>query len=192
MLAIVAWSPKAYSVGGAPDGVRGDLALPFILPGGALMLNAMLGRPLVEWTSAIVPAVVALCLLMAGHRVATREQRPRLRDRLMIAGLAMMWAIGAVTLANANLDRGKPWAFHHVRVRGKHVSHGKVTTWYVAVDPWGPRRKPADVMVARSVYEAVTAGGTVCIGLRPGGLGMPWYWVFGARCPEAPQRSCAH
>lgn len=185
-LAIVARAPAMFTLAEAPDGARGGLGLPFIIPGAVLSLRVMQDLHLVDWTQAIAPTAAALGALLVGHHVATRPRKVAAGERVMVALLGVMWAASAVMLANAALDQGTPWACTRVRVVGHHVSRGKATTWYLRLDPSGPLREHSEVVVHRGVYERAPVGGEVCVGLRPGGLGMPRYAVTAVPCPDEP------
>lgn len=184
-LALHGAAPAMFSVNESPQGARGSLMALFLAPSAALALRAGFDVPLVAWTTALAPTAVALAALVLAHHLVSRDRKLPLSEQLLFALLGSMWAFGAVVHANALLDRGTPWAFTRVEVLRKRESHGKTTTYTLTVGPWGPRRDRNDLHVPAGLYREVEVGGAVCVGLRPGGLRMPWYWVGRAPCPRA-------
>jgi hypothetical protein len=48
------------------------------------------------------------------------------------------------------------------------------------IGAWGPRATPEDVTVPWETYRSANVGDTVCVLLRPGAFGIPWYRI--SRC----------
>lgn len=155
---------------------RPSVLVPFLMPGIALMLRAMLDVHVVDdpvllaWAAPIALALAGL--LLVGD--------PQLRRRWFMPLLALLFAAplawGAVAQANVLLDEAAPQR-HRVPVTGKHVSSGKVTTWKVKLAPFGPVSSAEDCEVRRSDYDAIEVGGEACVALRPGRLGARWLTV---------------
>ncbi len=121
-------------------------------------------------------AVLALgggCLILAAAATLDEE----LRGTWSLFGVAtfasFFYAYGFVVYANMLLDRAPPKTYT-VRVQDKHVTHGKSTTYYVDLAPWGPLAA-SDIRVDAGFYEAVDAGSHICIALKPGWLGIRWF-----------------
>jgi hypothetical protein len=124
-------------------------------------------------------AAVAIGILAGGAlALALVAREPRARTRLLLpvvlAG-ACLYAHGAAFTANAFFDRSRPEVFT-ADVVGKRVSRGRPRTkWIVRLGPseWGDPMN--ELLVPPHLYESIEPGGTVCVLLRPGALGIAWF-----------------
>jgi len=55
------------------------------------------------------------------------------------------------------------------------VAHGKSTSYYLRLSPWGQFTKEHEFSVNRSFFNDVRRGDSVNILLSPGALDIPWY-----------------
>lgn len=157
---------------------RPSLAVAVMGPGLVLGMRGLLDLHVLDWRPLVAGAAAGGAALAAVIAAGDRRSRRRWLFVLLWPLLSFHpW--GALTLANALLDRAAPEVFE-VTVRGKHVSGGKHTSYDLVLDPWGPVRDPGAVDVGRRLYQATPVGGLVCVALRPGALGARWYVV--ARC----------
>jgi hypothetical protein len=62
-------------------------------------------------------------------------------------------------------------------VTGQRVSHGRSTSYYLTLSPWGPMTGAFETSVGRRLYNAVNLGDTVEVSLHSGWLHIPWYQV---------------
>jgi hypothetical protein len=165
-----------YSVAGERNEVRPSLLAPLFVPGMVLLLRALADVHAVDWRLplfwAALGAVPLTALVVIGDPTLGRRWFGPLIVFLLLS--AHPW--GTVQMANAHLDRSEPERFR-VAVLDKHVTSGnRGTTLELRLAAWGP--VPADlVLVSREVYRAVEVGGTVCVALRPGALGVRWFLV---------------
>jgi len=118
---------------------------------------------------------VAMALLLAlGTRSWLTERSTSLKTGLMLLILPAMYGYGASAMADTAFDETRGQVFR-TRVLDKHSSHGKTTTYYLTVAPWGPVATAEDVQVTSEMYEAAQTGTQVRMRLRPGRLGVPWF-----------------
>ena len=110
-----------------------------------------------------------------------QELRTRPKGAPVVMLVACIYAYGATVLADAELDSGAVQRYA-VQVLDMHVSRGRHTSYYLRLSAWGPRTLPEDVDVGQWLYENVEVGNTVCVYLKPGALGIPWFAV--ATCPR--------
>lgn len=172
-MALLATGGRLYQLRGRRNDARADLSLAFFLPGLALGLRSLLDFNLVEWMPIIkmmvAGTVVLTILLVAASR--GMSEKP-----WAIAPFVLVYLFGAITQANTLLDHSKRQVFA-LRVLDKRVSHGKSTSYYLRVEPWGPRSNENEVEVPSSMYQAVSVGQNACVLLWPGALHAPWYVV---------------
>jgi hypothetical protein len=92
---------------------------------------------------------------------------------------AMYGYVGTFEL-NVLLDRS-PAAVQRSVVESKYYVIGRGGGDRLDIRPWGPVDQVKSVWVWGPVYRAVQAGGPVCMVLRQGALGIPWYTAHA--CP---------
>ncbi|WP_437528475.1 hypothetical protein WME79_45475 [Sorangium sp. So ce726] len=164
-----------YSISDARNEIRPSLLMPLFGPGMILVvrtlfdLKAVNWQPPLLWTAPIAVAFTALVLV--GEPTLRRRWFAPLGVLLVLAGYA--W--GALQMANALLDRSEPEEFR-VAVLGKSFYSGKGLKYRLELSPWGPDPGGA-VTVDRDLYNAVEVGGSVCVKLQPGALGVRWFRV---------------
>ncbi len=93
------------------------------------------------------------------------------------------YSFGLAIAADSLLDHSKA-STYIVPVTGKHSSHGRSTTYYLNLAPWGPVDHPNNISVAATMYRETSIGDQICLGLHPGQLHAPWYQLVD--CPDQP------
>ncbi len=124
-----------------------------------------------------VALVYGVTFVTAGRRNAT--QPGAWIAAIAVAGL---YAYGLTATADTLGDRGAATSYE-TEVMSKHVSHGRSTTYYLDLAPWGPFTFVHQVRVPSSTYRAVVEGDEVCVQLHPGALHVPWYRVTDCETP---------
>lgn len=107
--------------------------------------------------------------------------------RALLATLmvAVLYAYGAVTMSDACFD-GSTGEHYSAAVLGGHVNHGRSTSYYLRLAPWGPVTGMGDVKVPSRLYHSTAPGDFVCLDLHPGWLHVPWFRV--SACPGSRLR----
>jgi hypothetical protein len=133
----------------------------------------------------IVP--VALVFLAAFFNSARKNSSPAgaFIGLLFFAGI---YSYGLAVVMDTVADRSNA-ATYMVSVMGKHESHGKSTTYYLELAPWGPVEEPNKLSVSSSIYSNTEAGDSICLALHPGRLHAQWYQL--AACPAEPAQQPA-
>jgi hypothetical protein len=92
---------------------------------------------------------------------------------LILAGL---YSYNALIFSNCAFDH-QPSEISKVGIDGKHINHGKSTTYTLELSPWGRFSAGKNVQVPWSFYRSVQTGGSVNVYLHPGKWGIAWYEV---------------
>ena len=171
----------AYTLEGRRDDPRGNLAAAVILPGFVLMFRAASDQEVLDWRQLLWIAGGASIAWAALLDWAAPELRRRKWAFLSMAVVMSAYGYGASALIDICLDRGAPAVFA-TRVLGKRVTNGRSRTYYLDVDPWGPRTEHDDVTVTRGFHDRTRVGSTVCVFLWPGALGARWFTTD--ECPR--------
>jgi hypothetical protein len=134
----------------------------------------------------LAPYIAAVALVMTVVLFLNSRNNPQFFG-VMIAFLffAGAYGFGVVIAANTLLDEsiGRTYS---VGVRGKHTSHGRSTSYYLELEPWGPIDKPNRLSVSALAYTTTAIGDAVCVSLRDGALNAAWYRQV--KCEMEPMR----
>ena len=165
-----------YQIEGRRNDARPSLALPFLIPGCVLTIRALAGVDFLKWMPLFSLSLAGACALTLLIASADRRMRERRAVMGAIFLFATFYAFGVAAQADELLDRSTPQVFR-VAVLSKRVSSGKSTTYYLRVEPWGPKQDANDVSVPGRLYGVVLPKQTVCINLLQGALKIPWYFA---------------
>ena len=176
VIAVLVRSDGIYQMEGRRNDARPSLAAAFLFPCLALGLRGVQDLHLIRWTPIISLAILTSILLSVILYQSDRGMRQRPWSLLPIVLFGSFYAYGAIGEADALLDHSASQTFT-VAVNGKHVSHGKTTSYYLQLASWGPQQDPSSVTVPSDLYDAVAIGESVCISLHPGALHIPWYEI---------------
>jgi hypothetical protein len=177
LIYLVQREPLLYAIFKPKRDPRNDLTIAFFVCGFGLMFGSI-DAHFVETTTILGYAVLVGLLCCAGVYAAARKNSQlwgAMIGMLLIAG-AYGW--GLAEAADTVLDRSTP-ANYTTTVENKRESHGRSTTYYFDLAPWGPIQGPNDVTVSYSTYRGAAIGDQVCLELRPGALHVQWYQVVG-------------
>jgi hypothetical protein len=152
------------------------VAIPFLMPGGVLTLLALSEIHILLWKEALIVSVFLAAALATAAFVADRSMSSHKGTAVVILLLSGFYGYGASAEANAILDRSAVSSFQS-QIIGRRISGGRSTTYYLKLNPWGPKRESDEVSISRSFYDSVHSGDTVCIALREGALHIRWYTV---------------
>lgn len=175
-VALLTTGGPLYQIEGRRNDARADLSLAFLAPGIVLGLRSILDFELLEWTPILKLTFAGSVLLTIFLVSVDRGMRQRKWAFLAFLFLSFFYVFGAVAQANTLFDHSQGQTFK-VRVLGKRFSSGKSTTYYLQVEPWGPRTEVNEVSVRSALYRSVAVGQDVCISLWQGALRVPWFIV---------------
>jgi hypothetical protein len=150
-------------------------------PVGAGALRALLGYHLYgfqqhAWLLLIPAAILLLLVSLAAARALLTGDQKRSGTITAILVFALLYSYGALIHTNCYFD-GSPAQVWPVKVTHKRISHGKSTSYYVEVTPWGKYTDAKEVDVSESFYYTVENGDSIQAVLQPGKWGIPWYYL---------------
>lgn len=156
---------------------------PFTMLGIVIPCMMMVAKSTIEYTlleirPLVVPglavATIIFFLLYAFGRNPTL--RSLSSQIIIMAVAALLYGPSSTKLVNCSFDR-RPPVVYSATVLWHNVTHGKSTTYYLKLSPWGPRRDEEDVQVDPSFFHNVKNGDSVNVNLKPGLLHMPWFYL---------------
>jgi hypothetical protein len=139
-----------------------------------------------------------LVFVVGSIRDTWLRTKPGFLALLVALLLSLAWGYTTVLQLNCELDRS-PAVVHKTIVSRKYgrrygwirYFRRRPTGWYqtsLLLEPWGPEREARWARVeGNSFFKSVEPGGTVCVALRAGALGLGWYDV--QACPESGGRA---
>jgi hypothetical protein len=175
-------------VSGSND-AHGYLGVPAFLPGILLLFAALQGqmpwKPMLgmtpeqgltqgTWIWIGLGIVLGLCLLFAAV-VSDPSFRKNAAITVLLIPFFLEYGFVAIIAVDVFLDRSAP-AVYSSNIVKKYQVHGRHTTDWVALAPWGAAlENKGDVCVDSSLYYAVHVGEPVCVERFPGALHIPWF-----------------
>jgi len=176
VLALLMSGGGLYQIGGDRKDARADLSFPFLMPGFVLMMRSIIDINFYSLALIIKMTAAAGLFLTLVLTAADRGLRQRRWGIAVITVFSLLCSFGVLAEANTLLDQSEPQIFS-AHILSKRISGGKTTTYYLLLEPWGPRLEGGEVSVPRSVYQVLGVGETACVHLSRGALRVPWYTV---------------
>jgi hypothetical protein len=173
LIYLVRQGPLLYAVFKPKRDPRTDFSIAFMACGLGLIFGDS-SLQFVERSSLLEYAGLVGVLFCAGIYSAARKNPQFWGAMIGMLFIAGAYGYGLAAAADTIPDRATP-ANYSVTVENKHESHGRSTSYYLDLGPWGPMRGPNSLSVPLSIYDAATIGDQVCLELRPGVLRVRWY-----------------
>ena len=145
------------------------------------LLRAVIDYKLYEfsqhaWLLLGMAAALLVLLTLAVTRGVMATEKRKTPIVIGVIAVGVVYCYGLLVIVNCHFDRARPDVWPVV-VTGKRISHGKSTSYYVKVSPWGKYVDGKSVDVSKSFYNAVATGDSLRVILKPGKLGVPWYYL---------------
>jgi hypothetical protein len=77
---------------------------------------------------------------------------------------------------NCAFDHSSP-EIYNVTVLDHHIRHGRTTSHYLLLSPWGPMQEAQEMDVRTSLYNATSVGDTLSVNFKAGLFHIPWFVV---------------
>ncbi len=134
------------------------------------------------WPFSAAVALLLLLLLAGGSRRFLRQPGLNFTLAGLLLAVALLYGYIACAMANVAYDTAAGQVFSP-QVLNRSMSHGKYQNFYaLKLSAWGPLATAREVSVSYHVYVHAEEEAGVCVVVRPGFLGVPWYRV---ELPEA-------
>ncbi len=175
---MLAWArPNLFQLDGKQGDVRPNVAALLITPPLLLAMRALLDVDVIDMKQLFLCGFMAglpLCLavIFAPKAPSSTHKKPWVLPLVMLPFLTA-YGVGLVALVDTMWDDAPVQVFQ-TSITGKHVSHGKTTTYHLYLAPWSDTIDEDSVTVPRAYFEAVNKGDAVCVRLHPGKFGLRW------------------
>ncbi len=143
--------------------------------------NAFLRYNLYEFSAtawlvlAGMTALLSFVALTVLREVVDAEAKKGVAVAFLVS-MVVIYSYGLLIYTNCHYDRSRAEAWR-VAVTDKSESHGKTTTYYLQLSPWGKYTEGKEVQVSKTFYGAVSPQDSVGVLLNKGKWGIPWYRV---------------
>ncbi len=175
MIYLVRSGPLLYAIFKPKRDPRTDLGIAFVACGFGLIFGDS-SFHFVDQFSLLEYAALVGVLFCAGIYSAARKNPQFWGAMLGMLFIAGAYGFGLAGAADAIPDHATP-ANYSVTIENKHETHGRSTSYYLDLGPWGPIQRPNSLSVSESTYDGTSIGDQVCLDLRPGVLRVQWYQV---------------
>jgi hypothetical protein len=120
---------------------------------------------------------IALTIAVVLERRARKHQELEVLKRIYAGFILLPWILGATLLVNGGLDSSKDITYHPATVDGRYNMPGIVRgTRRLFVNSWREGQKTERLAVNADDYDRFQPGDQVNVGVKPGALGIPWYF----------------
>ncbi len=175
LIYLVRSGPLLYAIFKPKRDPRTDLGIAFMACGLGLIFGDS-SLHFVDQLSLLEYAALVGVLFCAGIYSAARKNPQFWGAMFGMLFVAGAYGFGLAGAADTIPDHAKP-ANYSVTIENKHETHGRSTSYYLDLEPWGPIQKANSLSVSYSTYEGASIGDQVCLDLRPGVLRVQWYQV---------------
>jgi hypothetical protein len=175
MIYLVRSGPLLYAIFKPKRDPRTDLGIAFVACGFGLIFGDS-SFHFVEQLSLLEYAALVGVLFCAGIYSAARKNPQFWGAMIGMLFIAGAYGYGLAAAADTFPDHATPANFS-VTVENKHETHGRSTSYYLDLGPWGPMQEANSLSVSESTYDGASIGDQVCLDLRPGVLRVQWYQV---------------
>jgi hypothetical protein len=119
----------------------------------------------------------ALAIAVVLDRRAQNRRELEALKRVYSGFVPLPWILAATLLVNGALDLKKNVAFHPTTVDSRYNMPGIVRgTRRLFVHSWREGQKIERLAVNSDDFDRFRAGDAVAVGVKPGALGIPWYY----------------
>ena len=126
-----------------------------------------------------IGTMAAVLSLLAGTvmRAALAEAPQKALAIVLLVVFSGVYSYGLLIYTNCHYDHSEAQIIR-VQVTDKRVAHGKSTTYYLVLAPWGKYVDEKKVSVNKSFYAGVNVNDSVGVHLNKGKWGISWYRLY--------------
>ncbi|KIC94480.1 hypothetical protein [Flavihumibacter solisilvae] len=146
----------------------------------SLVLRSVLDFNIYEysnaWMLALTVSVIYLGVLLVRNKEFEFRSKSEIFTFVGVVLFIMSYSYGSVVTLNCLLDQSSPEAYS-AEVKGKRVSSGKSTMYYLQLSRWGKQTEADEVTVSKEMYDATEISDPVTVYLMQGRFEIPWYEI---------------
>lgn len=174
--------PLLFALAGSNRDPRADLNIAPLAAGFGLSVFSGFQTNFVSLMPLLPSTAVVALAFIAGFYMLVRNGPRTPLFHVIVLMCALFFGAGLIATGDTLLDRGQA-ATYQVQVIGKHINSGRLTFYYLDLNPWGPYTSENPMHVPESDYQAAQLGDVVCLELHPGFLHAAWYERIACTAP---------
>ena len=149
-----------------------------LFTGGTLALRSLLDFEILDYRNFWLPAVsitgvVALVMFSMTFEFKFKKTVDYF-SAVFLVGFLFMYSYGGIINYNCIYDDSQA-AVYSSEILDMRISTGKMTTYYVELNPWGPETEIEEVSISEELYKELVVGETVNLYLHEGKVNIPWF-----------------
>lgn len=157
--------------------VSGFVFIGMLIPCFALLLKStefnLLYMEKIVMPVGIVSCVLFLLLCVKGINKSIGSVIGQIIAMLIVSCL---YGFGSIRSINCSFDSSRQLLFN-ATVLDHHINHGKSTSYYLKLSPWGPQHKEENESVSKNMYFNTQLGEIVTVKYKEGYLKAPWFVI---------------
>lgn len=149
-----------------------------LFPAIGLILMAINGATLISYDKVWMPAAVVAAIMFFGLYVLAikRTEATVLSQIFFVLLIAAAYGFGSILEVNCGFDTAQPKQFTAV-IEDHYITHGKSTHYHVTIGDCGAFDGAENMDVSSGFYDDEPIGTKVNVYLKPGTLGIPWFYM---------------
>ncbi|HSZ35178.1 MAG TPA: hypothetical protein VK772_17815 [Puia sp.] len=148
------------------------------MPGFLLLITSFVKFNIVESGQLMLRAIaVSAVLFLLLYKTGINRSMGAIPGQVFfMIVFVLIYGFGSIRQINCAFDHSKA-EFYDAVVRGRRISRGRSTSYYLRLTPWGPVDNQEETEVRRNFYNKTEVGDTVQVNLKKGLLNIPWYFI---------------
>jgi hypothetical protein len=156
------------------------LAYGILLPVIGICLRAVLDFDLITdeniWVTSASAGVCLVMLLYYGSKELGFRKGEEIFMTIFSAVMFFWFSYSSYVITNCQFDLSQPKIFKSTVIE-KSTSTGSMTTYYLILKPWGPKKDNDRVSVTKELYNAIQMNEQVNVFLKKGLLDTKWFYI---------------
>jgi hypothetical protein len=181
--------PLLFTVFRRKPDPRADVTALFIWPPIAIVMSYSTGADpthLIDFGPLMWWGTVVLIFWGAAAFPIAWQSPSRMPGVALLTIFGLLYSLGIVHAADV-LPDASATHIYTTKVLRTYESHGRTTSYYIRLAPFGPEGYSADADVSPAVYRQTHVGDQICVRLHSGFLHAAWYTLV--PCRKAPDFS---
>jgi hypothetical protein len=154
----------------------------FLMPVLALFFRAFIDFSILSTNTLWLPLILSVIIFNALLFFGVKEFRNDRKAIIPVSVFIIIFVYGFLIETNCLFDSHPPRTYT-AKIVKKRIHYGVAPVWYrMIVSGWDMDKQTTEEHVSRELYTTLEEGDDVCVEVRPGFLGIPWYQL--AQCKK--------
>jgi hypothetical protein len=147
----------------------------FLMPVLALFFRAFIDYSILSTNTLWLPLCLSVIVVNALLFFGVKEFRNDRKAIVPVSVFIIIFVYGFLIETNCLFDSHPP-RIYTTKIVKKRIHYGVAPVWYrMTVSGWDMDKQTTEEHVSRELYTTLEEGNDLCVEVRPGLLGIPWY-----------------